>query len=74
MLWWSCTAAAIDRLQDESQLVVKAAVQLLYKMVQQSIFQPPLKLQVRECPHDIGPRHNLFNANDQYGNCADLHD
>eukprot|EP00775_Hariotina_reticulata_P007726 gene7726-7925_t len=37
---------AIDRLQDESQLVVKAAVQLLYKMVQQSIFQPPLKLQV----------------------------
>jgi hypothetical protein len=38
--------AAIGRLQDESQLVVKAALQLMCKMLHQGIFPPPLSAQV----------------------------
>jgi hypothetical protein len=39
-------APAIARLEDESQLVVRAALQLLRLMVAKGIFQPPLKAQV----------------------------
>jgi hypothetical protein len=41
-----CAFAAISRLEDESQLVVKAALQLLCKMLHQGIFPPPLDTQV----------------------------
>jgi hypothetical protein len=38
--------AAIGRLEDDSQLVVKAALQLLCKMLHQGIFPPALDAQV----------------------------
>ncbi|WIA41348.1 hypothetical protein OEZ86_004943 [Tetradesmus obliquus] len=44
--WNSLLGQAIGRLEDESQLVVKAALQLLHRMVHQGIFQPPLRPQV----------------------------
>jgi hypothetical protein len=45
----SSAAAAIGRLEDDSQKVVKAALQLLFKLVHVGIFQPPLRAQVRAC-------------------------
>lgn len=43
---WSCWRAAIGRLEDESQLVVKAALQLLGSMLRAEVFPPELNAQV----------------------------
>eukprot|EP00879_Flechtneria_rotunda_P033161 GHRR01036702.1.p1 GENE.GHRR01036702.1~~GHRR01036702.1.p1 ORF type:complete len:403 (+),score=159.96 GHRR01036702.1:110-1318(+) len=45
-LWNSLLGMAVGRLEDESQLVVRAALQLINIMMTQGIFQPPLKAQV----------------------------